>query len=322
MSEVRVYPLKSMYSIGQGDESHCHYDLSLIPSSQYTRFFNTLPNLIYKKVEKLCFSCNYQYKYENCGRKSERKEKIISESIANKRSNFLPYLIKILRCVLPKTKRLKGLEFASMNIPRGQMSLLLNAIIKCKTLTSIHFRNVPVSDDHFQKFLGYITPYQYSEVAFSGCGLTSRSFPAIKSFIKQKPSTSVTKRILRVFNVENCMFTVKELNTIEDLIKSHMNPVNSDSESDVTIDNGNTTSDSVNGGPPTGRMYSSDDDIALYKGYNASDSINDGPPTGRMDSSEGDDESSSGHSLDDVQSRGRITAPPKPLVSSDGDDHE
>ena len=254
-----------MYEIGGGDKHFCSFDFSILPDEQYEKFFNSLPNLLYKKLEKVSFNCDFQFSYASSGKTSVRKENLISESIANKKPKFIPYLTKILKFVLPKSKTLKSIEFSAMHIPRGMLSIILSSISKSKSLDSVIFKNIQIHDDYVVRFLSDISPYQYYEVSFPNCGLTSACYPAIKSFIRQRPKTSIIDRKLEVMNLEGCSFTQRELSTISGLIHQGKEEdlTDGEGEPDITIDNNTIMTEEIPAALPSPRRQ-----LLLIKGSN------------------------------------------------------
>lgn len=235
---MRVFPTKTVYKIGNGDEKFCTFDFSIIPVDQYNPLFNSFPNFLFKKVQSISFNCNFEYQYQNLGRKSTKREEIISQSIANLKPKFIPYLAKIMKNVLPVTKKLTSIEFSSVNIGRAIMPQILTTLATSKQIETIVFKNVPTNDDHFIRFLGSASPYVLKNVAFINCGLSSVSFPAIKNFLKQRPSKSSKMRKLQVFDVSGNNFTHDEFMEIINLLRSSdsIKKHESDVEDDVPID--------------------------------------------------------------------------------------
>ncbi|EAY18390.1 hypothetical protein TVAG_045920 [Trichomonas vaginalis G3] len=232
-----AFTTQGMYQLGGGDVAYCSFDFSILQFNHYEKFFNALPNFLYKKVKKVSFNCDFEFNYSKSGHKSERCENIIAESIANKKPKFIPYLVKILKIVLPKTKILKSIEFSSMKIPRGMLSVLLKSIAKCPTLEFVRFINVPVTDDHLTSFLPRINPYQYQEVSFVSCGITSRSIPNIKTFIRKRPTTSIVDRRLSTLCLDGNYITEDEINSVQKLLQTDQDLTDGNGEPDVTIDN-------------------------------------------------------------------------------------
>ena len=263
--EKPVYPPQTMYEIGGGDKHFCSFDFSILPDEQYEKFFNSLPNLIYKKLEKVSFNCDFQFSYAASGKSSVRKENLISDSIANKRPKFIPYLTKILKFVLPKSKTLKSIEFSAMHIPRGMLSIILSSISKSKSLDSVIFKNIQIHDEYVIRFLSQISPYQYYEVSFPHCGLTSACYPAIKTFIRQRPKTSVIDRKLTTMNLEGCAFSSRELATISGLINEGKQDdlTDGEGEPDITIDNNTIVTEEIAAALPSPRRQ-----LLLVKGSN------------------------------------------------------
>ena len=217
--ETPVFSTRGMYKFGGGDEHFVSYDFSILNYEKFEPFFNTLPNMIYKKIERVSFSCQLDAECGKAGKVDQKRLDTLKDSILLKKPTFLPYLIKILTKTLPKTKRLISLEFVSMKIPSDLMIALFDAIGTCKTLQRLYFKNVKTKDEDFQHLLKLISPYQYKSISFINCSLTSASFEAIKEFIERTPEmTSQYVRTIKEFNVDDCNFTFEELNTIEELV--------------------------------------------------------------------------------------------------------
>ena len=213
-----VYDTETMYSLCGGNSQLCSYDFSLIASTIYQPFFNTLPNIIYKKVAKLQFSCDAQYKIKTATKFNEQNHEVVSKSIFKQNPTFVAYLAKIVSVVLPKTKKLKSLQFSRIDFTQQQIRSIFKSIYLCKTLQSISFQHININDDDFIELLSHINPYQYAEITFFDCNLTSASFPAIKNFITKRPTTMPVNRKLMIFNVDECKFTDKELEEIEYMV--------------------------------------------------------------------------------------------------------
>ena len=216
--KTKIFPTKAMYKLGGGDEELVTYDFSILEGNIFAPFFNTLPNMIYKKCKKMCFSCEMEYNYEKSGKPNMKRLETIKKSISYQKQNFLGYLIKILCKTLPKTRMMKSLEFSSVDIPSNLLMELFSAIGNSTELEEIYFRNVRVEDADFQYLLSVITPYQFKVVSFTNCCLTSQSFASIRKFIlRASHGSSKKERKLCQFNVDDNNFTVDELNMIEQM---------------------------------------------------------------------------------------------------------
>ena len=218
VNQKLMFDTETMYSLCDGNSQLCAYDFSLIAGKLFQPFFNTLPNIIYKKVVKLQFSCDAQYKVKKARKFNEHNHDVVSKSIFKLNPTFAPYLAKIVSKVLPLTKRLKSIQFSRIDFTQDQIRSIFTAIYHCKTLQSISFQHINVDDDDFIELLSHINPYQYAEITFFDCNLSSKSFQAIKAFITKKPTTMPVNRKLMIFNVDECKFSDKELEEIEYMV--------------------------------------------------------------------------------------------------------
>ncbi|EAX89235.1 hypothetical protein TVAG_037200 [Trichomonas vaginalis G3] len=260
---LKIFPTDAMYKLGSGSMQSCNYDFSLLPESIYDPFFNTLPNMIYKKVENICFTCTFQRKFNTSEKIDLTKKRILSESIAIKKPQFIKYLIKILSIMLPKAKNLKSLHFVNIDIPLDQQRILFDAISKCSTLELLSFKRIEISDTNFQLLLRRITPYQYSNLSFTYCSITANSFQPICDFIQQPPPSPGKRFKLKVLELDNCNIPESNIEKIQNLLamingeedgKSFLEPQRefniesstfdaNEEESDPTIDNESLSSD-------------------------------------------------------------------------------
>lgn len=225
MTEPQIFSTEMMYYVGNGDESLCTYDFSILPVKLYERFFNGLPNMLYKKLTKVVFSADLLAEHNKNDSLSDRKLKAVIDSIAYKKENYLQYLLKILIELLPKSKTLKSLTLSSFDIEPRLLRKLFRAISESKTLECIHFKNIFTEDQDFEFLLENINPYKYKEVSFINCGLTSKSFDAITQFIQMKPFSRHLNKKLRVFNVSGCFYTSEELEQIQEMLEFIENDV-------------------------------------------------------------------------------------------------
>lgn len=221
-SRTQMYPVETMYQIGVGNEEECHFDFSFIPFSQYTKFFNTLPNFIYKKCKNIKFSCDFEYEYSQkkkvSGKTNRKRENLISDSIAGSRPKFLPYLMKILSRVLPKSKNLVTLQLSNLNIDPDNFDSVIDSIGKCRTLRNLEFTDIPFTDKHCIKLLKLISPYQYEVLCFNDCLLTSGSYRAFEEFLYRPPTNSIQERSIRKIELAGCTMNEVELDNIDYLL--------------------------------------------------------------------------------------------------------
>ena len=231
--EYSTFSIKTMYLLGEGNEEHCNFDFSKLPSSKYEPFFNTLPNFLYKKVQSITFTNEFLY----LNNKNDiNSEIIVNESIFKNRNKFIPFLIKILIAVIPKTLKLTKIEFNFFEIPSKMLQQLFNVISQSKTLKSLKFFNIKMKEDYFKDLINKISPYQYEEIIFNNCSLSSLSFSSIISFLCRKPKKNDDKRKIKIFDVTESSITKQQLKIIFDLVKSETNINKLNDEFDFTIE--------------------------------------------------------------------------------------
>lgn len=221
-SRIALYPLDVMYKIGNGDVEKLDYDFSVIPNDQYTRFFNSLPNIIYKKCKKIKLSCTFEYDYsrrkQKTGKSVSKKENVIANSIATNRPRFVQYLTKILVRVLPSSKLLKKLNISYMKLKDDNFSDLIQAILKNKSLTSIHFKYTTFTDVHCIALLKGISPYRYVNISFKNCDITSKSYNAFIEFLNRPPTNTQIDRQIQSIKLNGAQMTAIEIDNIDYLL--------------------------------------------------------------------------------------------------------
>ena len=99
------------------------------------------------------------------------------------------------------------------------MPQLLHILANAKHIDTIIFKNVPTSDDHFIKFLGQASPYILKKISFTGCGLSSVSYPSIKTFLNQKPPKGYSTKQLDIFDMTGNSLTAEEFQEIEEIVR-------------------------------------------------------------------------------------------------------
>ena len=224
MREARntLYPLDVMYKIGNGDVEKLHYDFSVIPNDQYTRFFNSLPNVIYKKCKKITLSCTFEYEYSKkknaTGKSAHKRENLIANSIATAKPKFLQYLTKILVRVLPTSKLLTKLSISCMRIKDDGFDDIIQAILKNKSLTSLHFEHTTFTDNHCITLLKGISPYRYVSLSFKNCEISSKSYNAFVDFLNRPPSNTLIDRQIRSIKLDGATMSPVELDNIDYLL--------------------------------------------------------------------------------------------------------
>lgn len=216
---VQIYDTKTIYSIGDGNEDLCSFDFSALPDKTYHPLFNTLPNLLYKKVKNCKFSCDLRAKYELSGKTSIKKEFAIKNSISSKNNKYIDFLVKIIKNTLPDSKKLLGISFSNIPFDFSHVETVLQACTKCKTLRSVSFVNISVEPSKFREFLSHTSPYQYTDLTFVNCGLNGDIVPFVKNYITKRPlSNRAIHRRLKSINLKENDITDDVLNEIDNLI--------------------------------------------------------------------------------------------------------
>jgi len=204
---TKVFSTDAMNRIGNSDGQRSYFNFSSISSENYVSFFNTLPNYLLKRIDGVTFM------------NSKSDESVFEESIAAKNPKYIVYLVKILVTVLPMDNSLSALFFDSIDIPEHHQRSLFHAISKSKSLERIRFKNTSINQDIFCNFLSKITPYQFIEVSFTSCNISSLCYPSIIQFIERKPLNEQIYRKIRIFDVSGCNFTQDEMSRIGFLVK-------------------------------------------------------------------------------------------------------
>ena len=212
--ELGMLSLKDMYNLGNGDRIKCNFDFSEISSDDYTFFYNTLPNFIYKKCSSITFNKKLFNKYEHSSQKNKELRRTISSSIASQKPKYSQYLMKILTKTIPRTKLLNTLCIDSIEIKESYMSLFFDAIPKSHVLKSLKIKNCHISDTNFISLITHLSPYHYEKLNFINCDLTDDSIPAICDFLKKKPKNSSKKCSLIAFDLSENDFSDKQVKKV------------------------------------------------------------------------------------------------------------
>lgn len=193
-----------MYNLGAegSDKDFCTFDFSYISIDDYKGFFNTLPNMIYKK----CISLRLCNDFEKSLERNLHKDTVNSEedsqlnkridqdiktfeySIRFKKPGYSNYLAKIVGKALPRTKLLTSLEFDQIPFSGESFRIVTNAIKKARILRSITFANMTIEDKDFIYFLENISPFRLDRISFINCHITGESYEALKEYVNRKPS--------------------------------------------------------------------------------------------------------------------------------------
>lgn len=214
----RVFSTQIMYLMGCGDSHSVVFDFSIIPFANYYDFFNSLPNFIYKKCERITFSTDFYREYKAIGKHSRKREQLISESIMYNKPKYTHYLAKIIRNVLPKSKKLSTIEFRNINIDPIYIRSIFHAIGRSPSIKHVIFHGIAVTNELFGEFLESVSPYMINSIQFTSTKITNRCTKLIKNFINQKPRNNKIVRSLSKIVLDKDTFTQKQLQEIESML--------------------------------------------------------------------------------------------------------
>ena len=185
-----ILSLQEMFQLGTEGSSvnRAEFDFSAISVDDFSGFFNTLPNLIYKKCRNIRFCNDFGNAIEENPENnvSENDIRQYERSIRITKPGYPIYLAKIISKVLPKSKLLTNLEFDRISLSPQSFKEITNAIKKSR-LKSIKFANLKIQDDDFQYFLSKISPYRLENIVIENCQITDKSSDAIQAFLERKP---------------------------------------------------------------------------------------------------------------------------------------
>ena len=214
----KQFSTQVMYSKGCGDSHAVVFDFSILPFSEYFEFFNALPNFIYKKCERISFSTDFYREYKATGRHSKRREQLITESIMYNKPKYTHYLAKIIKNVLPKSKKLASIEFRNINIDPVYIKSIFHAIGRSSSIKHVIFHGVAITDELLGEFLTSVSPYMIKSFQFTSTKMTSRCTNLVKRFINQKPKNNKVVRSISKIVLDKETFTQKQLQEIESML--------------------------------------------------------------------------------------------------------
>lgn len=204
------FSCEEMYELGAegSNRESCTFDFSFINSDDYyVGFFNTLPNMIYKKCVHLRFCNDFERALEERNMRTDSEDinkdfKTYENSIRFKKPGYSNYLAKIVGKALPRTKLLTSLEFDQIPFSEESFRLITNAIKKTRELKSITFSNLKVQDKDFEYFLEKVSPFRLDNISFINCHISGNTYDALKEYVNKKEdpankSSKFTKIILK-----------------------------------------------------------------------------------------------------------------------------
>lgn len=212
-SQLDMLPLEDMYAYGDGDALSCIFDFAKIPYDDYRQFFNTLPNVIYKKCADIGFSTAAYSEFERTKRQDLRS--IVKDSILVHKSNFTHYLTKILCKTIPMTKSMHSLSFEGISFSQDDISRLFEVLSKSRMIKNLEFKYVHIDDSNFIDLLSKISLFHFERLHFIGCDITSDSFDAVIEFLKTQPKNKTQRKTLIEFDLDENDFTDDEIQQIK-----------------------------------------------------------------------------------------------------------
>ncbi|OHT16672.1 hypothetical protein TRFO_41665 [Tritrichomonas foetus] len=179
---------KEMYDLCHGDMSRCVFDFSSISIDDFDGLFNTLPQLVYKKVKSLKFCNDTAVKLES-GTYDAPDEEIrnYQYSIKNQKPGYSTYISKIISQALPRTKLLTTLEFDRIPLSHESFENITNSIRKCPRIKNVAFSNLRVHDEDFVYFLTHVSPYKLDSIKFVNCQISENVYDSIRKFLNSQP---------------------------------------------------------------------------------------------------------------------------------------
>lgn len=191
---------EEMYNLGAegSNRKYCSFDFSFLSIDDYQGFFNTLPNMIYKKCESLRFCNDFERSLEERNLRTDSNEinqdfKTYEYSIRFKKPGYSNFLAKIIGKALPRTKLLTSLEFDQIPFSGESFRHITDAVKKTRMIKSITFANLKIEDTDFIYFLNNISPYRLDSITFINCHITGSTYDALNEYIHKKPSNNDSK---------------------------------------------------------------------------------------------------------------------------------
>lgn len=178
-----------MYELGHGNRLHCTYDFSELEFTFYDKFFNSLPNIIYKKCEDVTFCQKLYDTYEKTHDKSLLINHIDNSFLA-KKNRTIDHLVQVLIRTIPKAKIIRTIQIKGLSIKEDDIIRLFSEFDKCPTLTNIYLKNLHISNDTLAKILKSkgASPYKLQGLYINNCGLTDESAQILEQYLTSKNS--------------------------------------------------------------------------------------------------------------------------------------
>lgn len=196
---------EEMYKLGVegSNKEYCTYDFSFISIDDYTGFFNTLPNMIYKKCDHLRFCNDFERSLEERNLRSDSQEinrdfKTYEYSIRFKKPGYSNYLAKIIGRALPRTRFLTSLEFDQIPFSEESFKLVTDAIRKTRRIKSITFANMKIEDNDFIYFLENVSPYRLDSISFINCHISGNTYDALNKYVNESEAPSNSAKFAKL----------------------------------------------------------------------------------------------------------------------------
>jgi hypothetical protein len=200
------FTTREVYAAAEnGSFEFCHWDISRIPGYDYEGFFGGLPNVVYKKVQRVRFSIDLWHTINTYKRPvSDSDRWVCSESIATQIHRYPRRLIKILLKTAPLTKQLKSLEIQALPLTRDDIGQLMRVLPSSPTLESLVLSQMQISNASVSEFLSAGAPYRLREIRCSDCQLGPQVATAAVEFIETAPRSSAGRPwVLKTLDLSN-----------------------------------------------------------------------------------------------------------------------
>ncbi|OHT15050.1 hypothetical protein TRFO_42742 [Tritrichomonas foetus] len=212
-----LYKTDEILNICNGSLRYCDFDFSKIDYDDYTGLFNGLPNIVYKKVDSIRFSTDFQQQCLIATEVSEEDRQILDQSIALNRKRYNHYLYHILNNMLPKGKQIRSLCIDHIDIPSKYVNDFIHSCSVCPTLREFELDNVDLQDEAFLLLLEKFSPFKFTKIVLRRCGITDEVDEKVCDFLSVENNNK--KWHLEIFDLSDNGFSPDELKNYLQILK-------------------------------------------------------------------------------------------------------
>lgn len=229
---------EELYKLGIGNAENVEFDFSSIPAIKYKEFFHALPHFLFRNCQIVKFSNSLFQNFQGITRDDEKTRNIIKNSIFIKKSTtYVTFLFKGISKVLPLVNNLHSISLSNMIIP-SKIFLDFGTVLKNTSIDELLLNDVQFGGDEiFSKFASLLIPFQFTNLAFVKCRLTSDSFPTVMNFFKTRFDNPSLVWKLISFNLEENDFTDDEIEEITSNLYTCNSPSKFPVQSSLLSDN-------------------------------------------------------------------------------------